>query len=114
PVLLERVLQLPVLRRPGQLGDCEARERLLDGEQLTEVREHELALRLDLRRHVHQLCHQVLRCGCSVAVPRSDARSRCGSTVYLGSRADWKPALKTDQRSAASPARTSAPPAIAA
>src|SRR5919198_205201 len=31
-------------------------------------------------------------------------RRRCGSTVYLGSRADWKPALKTDQRRQSSPA----------
>jgi hypothetical protein len=34
--------------------------------------------------------------------------------VYFGSRADWKPALNTDQRIATSPARTSAPPAAAA
>jgi hypothetical protein len=34
--------------------------------------------------------------------------------VYFGSRADWKPALKTDQRIAASPASTSAPPVAAA
>src|SRR5439155_2924944 len=33
-------------------------------------------------------------------------RLRCGSTTYFGSLADWKPALNTDQRSAASPART--------
>src|SRR5207248_9771815 len=33
---------------------------------------------------------------------------------YFGSRADWKPALNTDQRRASSPASTSAPPATAA
>ena len=44
----------------------------------------------------------------------ASALARCGATVYFGSRADWKPALKTDQRIATSPARTSAPPAAAA
>ena len=41
-------------------------------------------------------------------------RSRCGCTVSCGRAADWNPALKTDQRRAASPASTSAPPATAA
>src|SRR5207253_1118765 len=41
-------------------------------------------------------------------------RRRCGSTTYLGSLADWNPALNTDQRSAASPASTRPLPAIAA
>src|SRR5581483_1047717 len=39
-------------------------------------------------------------------VPFFFNRSLCGITVYRGSRADWNPALKTDQRSAASPAST--------
>ena len=34
--------------------------------------------------------------------------------MYFGSRADWKPALKIEKRSATSPASTSAPPAAAA
>ena len=47
-------------------------------------------------------------------VPCCPTRSRCGSTMYLGSRADWKPALKTAQRRHSSPAQTSAPPVTAA
>ena len=41
-------------------------------------------------------------------------RARCESTTYFGSRADWKPALYTAQRSESSPAHTSAPPTTAA
>src|SRR5581483_6242117 len=41
-------------------------------------------------------------------------RSRCGLIVYFGSRADWMPALTTDQRRQSSPAHTSAPPSAAA
>src|SRR5207244_12301731 len=37
--------------------------------------------------------------------------ARCGSTVYFGSLADSKPALKIAQRSKAAPARIIAPPA---
>src|SRR5215212_6764817 len=40
--------------------------------------------------------------------------ARCGLTTYLGSRADWKPALYTARRSKAEPASTSPPPARAA
>src|SRR5436190_20716958 len=40
-------------------------------------------------------------------------RSRWGPTVYRGSRADWKPARNTLQRSASAPASTRPPPAIA-
>src|SRR5215218_992952 len=46
--------------------------------------------------------------------PRPLRRSRWGMTVYLGSRADWKPALKMLQRTSADPASISAPPAAAA
>jgi hypothetical protein len=38
-------------------------------------------------------------------VPRFFSRSRWGMTEYLGSRADWKPALKTDHRSNTTPAK---------
>src|SRR5205823_6261403 len=41
-------------------------------------------------------------------------RSRCGTTVYFGSRADAKPALKTPQRRSISPARTRVLPPTAA
>src|SRR5262245_21663263 len=41
-------------------------------------------------------------------------RARCGSTVYFGSRADWRPASNTAKRSRAAPAATSRPPATAA
>src|SRR5438067_10730224 len=49
-----------------------------------------------------------------VANVRAFARSRCGPTVYFGSRADWNPALKTDQRRQSSPAQIIAPPRAAA
>src|SRR5690606_25546146 len=41
-------------------------------------------------------------------------RSRCGTTVYLGSFADWTPAWKTPKRVQAEPARSAAPLSAAA
>src|SRR5690348_4416865 len=55
-------------------------------------------------------CYPPLR----LANAPASARSRCGSTVYFGSRADWNPALKTDQRRHSSPAQIMAPPSAAA
>src|SRR5919201_5476689 len=99
-MLLEHLLQLSVGSVPHEVRQDDARERLLYRQQAREIREHEVARRRYPRRRLD-------------AHDRA-ARSRCGTTVYFGSRADWKPALKTDQRNAAPPARMSAPPATEA
>src|SRR5581483_3205732 len=75
-------------------------------------RDHQAEERDRQRARARRLAHAA---GFVVAFdPLCAARLRWVSTTYFGARADWKPALNTDQRRHISPAQTSAPPSTAA
>src|SRR5207302_8634273 len=91
-------------------------ELLLRVQQIAELVDEHVVERLEV--HADPFPSNSWTLGCypplRLANAPAFARPRCGLTVYFGSRADWNPALNTDQRRHSSPAQIIAPPSAAA